>query len=301
MTLSEIETILDQLASRHENIDKELLITLLTAAGWEEKVIKDALALFASRKTTNKDVLQSKAAKPQTEVILKQITSTNAAPLTFYQQDGNEENTLRTFVETAPPRKNDIFQGKKDPLIEQKPIEVSILKNVIDVPVTVDSKKDFLSAPTFPTTEKPVTSYVAGLVPTPSQFSRVTEPESLVVIKEVSEEKRIKKEVVIPDNLPLLPFESSPHVWSFSKYKDVFHRDIASEEKMKVITVMPQESSIISENKSDPHKGKEISDKEVILEAVPLNRQDESLAFLAGVMLLVIILILGYMYSNGRL
>ena len=36
-------------------------------------------------------------------------------------------------------------------------------------------------------------------------------------------------------------------------------------------------------------------------EKVPMNKSDESLVFLAGIMLLVIILILGYMYSNGRL
>jgi len=32
-----------------------------------------------------------------------------------------------------------------------------------------------------------------------------------------------------------------------------------------------------------------------------MTKGDESLVFLAGVMLFVIILILGYMYSNGRL
>jgi hypothetical protein len=44
---------------------------------------------------------------------------------------------------------------------------------------------------------------------------------------------------------------------------------------------------------------KEVDD--ISLEKTPLTKEDESLVFLAGVMLLVIILILGYMYSNGRL
>jgi cytochrome c-type biogenesis protein CcmH/NrfG len=93
----------------------------------------------------------------------------------------------------------------------------------------------------------------------------------------------------IPDNLPLLPFESSPHVWSFSKYKDTFHGE-----------VMPHSVEELSQKKptgqAPSHEGDEIS-----LEKTPMTKSDESLVFLAGVMLLVIILILGYMYSNGRL
>lgn len=52
MTLSEIETILEELVVRHKNLNTELLATLLQSAGWEDKNIKDALMLFKQRSTT---------------------------------------------------------------------------------------------------------------------------------------------------------------------------------------------------------------------------------------------------------
>jgi hypothetical protein len=42
-------------------------------------------------------------------------------------------------------------------------------------------------------------------------------------------------------------------------------------------------------------------EEEIVAEAVPMTKGDESLVMLAGVMLVAILLILGYMYSNGRL
>ena len=101
-----------------------------------------------------------------------------------------------------------------------------------------------------------------------------------------------KKAPEIPENLPLVPFESSPHIWSFSKYKSIFHKDEKKEEQVKQQNIaLP-----VVEKKE-----KEVFEEEIIIEKEPLTRGDESLVFLASGMLLVIILILGYMYSNGRL
>jgi hypothetical protein len=130
------------------------------------------------------------------------------------------------------------------------------------------------------------------------------EPESLIVHDEVPVKRNGDKGPEIPDNLPLLPFESSPHVWSFSKYKDMFHKDAPYKEEIKVITVMPKEEKDkeITPKKTPPKiVVEEEHDEEVVIVKTPLSKGDESLVFLAGMMLFVIILILGYMYSNGRL
>jgi hypothetical protein len=83
-----------------------------------------------------------------------------------------------------------------------------------------------------------------------------------------------------PENLPLVPFESTARVWSFSKYKNLFHGDFVSEEK-KV------ETPVITDNKVD----------EVVLR----SNKDDKLLLTAYVSLFTILLLLGYMYISGRL
>ena len=144
--------------------------------------------------------------------------------------------------------------------------------------------------------------------PTPL-VEKMPEAVSLILHEDTRKVKSEEKIVELPNNLPLLPFESSPHIWPFSKYKDVFHNESLVREPIQVITVMPRIEKVDKEHTEeklfiqDQERGDIYNkkDKEVIVKKVQLSRQDESLVFLAGVMLLVIILILGYMYSNGRL
>lgn len=107
------------------------------------------------------------------------------------------------------------------------------------------------------------------------------EPQSLIFpeLEQVS-----KTESSLPDNLPLRPFETTPHVWPFSRYKDVFYGE-----------VMP---TLSSEEKKEAEKQ---VIKQIHVEQVPLTKKDEGLIVLASTMLLVILILLGYMYSNGRL
>jgi hypothetical protein len=127
------------------------------------------------------------------------------------------------------------------------------------------------------------------------------EKESLVVPDEsIVSGRSLTREEDIPGNLPLLPFESSPHVWSFDRYKHMFHGEdsnVLTTKEAVVTAPAPNETTasipLVQKNL------KEVDD--ISLEKTPLTKEDESLVFLAGVMLLVIILILGYMYSNGRL
>ena len=108
-----------------------------------------------------------------------------------------------------------------------------------------------------------------------------SEPQSLIVPER---DLSYKKDNELPSNLPLRPFETTHHIWPFSRYKDVFYGE-----------VMP----ILKKDE------KEMAEKNIIehihLESTPLTKNDEKLIVLACTMLLVILLLLGYMYSNGRL
>lgn len=107
------------------------------------------------------------------------------------------------------------------------------------------------------------------------------EPQSLITPEG---EQTLKRDVDLPENLPLRPFESTPHVWPFSRYKDVFYGE-----------VMPSLSL------EEIQEAKKQVIKQVHVEAIPLTKKDEGLIVLASTMLLVILILLGYMYSNGRL
>ena len=119
MTLSEIETILEELVVRHKNLNPELLATLLQSAGWEDKNIKDALMLFKQRSTTlpqpqvasalSSDIVQQATVNPPQEVVEKKKED-----LTFYESDGAEEKELHEFPEVDTVRKK---EEKEEPLL----------------------------------------------------------------------------------------------------------------------------------------------------------------------------------------
>lgn len=108
----------------------------------------------------------------------------------------------------------------------------------------------------------------------------------------------------LPHNLPLRPFETSDHVWPFSRYRDVFY----GEQELKVEEPEPvqeQKQPVPLETKKEenvPVQPKPVaSEPEVELIPVPLSKGDEGLVFLACIMLIAVLFLLGYMYSNGRL
>lgn len=315
MTLSEIETILEQLAARHQNLDTVLLTTLLSSAGWEEKTIKEAIVLFTQRKPVTlstrenaKTLVSVPVAPVQTPVTVFESVKIEE-PLTFLKPDGSDEGVLPVFS-------NETVKRSESPKIEQKKVETEVhiipkksalKEHVKAVPEDIQQIKVPLekvqSVSTSPQPE--VVKMVPVALPVKVEV-QLKEPESLIVHEDIPVRRVEQKNVEIPGNLPLLPFESSPHIWSFSKYKDMFHKESPHKEEVQLITVMPKEekSSVTAPIKvlqevavSAPR----VKDEEVTLEKAPMTKGDESLVFLAGMMLFAIILILGYMYSNGRL
>lgn len=122
------------------------------------------------------------------------------------------------------------------------------------------------------------------------QPPKTTEPESLI-IPTVTQTAPAKK-VDPPGNLPLKPFESSDHVWPLSRYNDVFHGDVPP-------VLSRTEAKLVEEHKDD-HK-KEEPEKVVKLKRTGFDGEDEGLILLTGISLLIVLLLLAYMYSNGRL
>lgn len=322
MTLSEIETILQELSARHQNLNEELLTTLLVSAGWEEKTIKEAVVLFKQKegsfkpKNTGSPPQESaqKGSLPQVNTVTEAQLTPPQTPseITFYQPDGTEEGKLHAFVD-VPVVNNQVVRATPASVVpvvkesvsgdQPKPSDLLVRPVEVEQPLLTEKKPENVIHPVVEPTvlPAPVIPTKVNVVP---QAPPMTEPQSLIEHEEAVQMKGPEKQVPLPGNLPLLPFESSPHVWSFSKYKDVFHSDAPVHEEIKVITVMPEETSV-KQVVQVPQKVTvypEITkDEGVIIESVPLRKDDKPLVFLATIMLFAIILILGYMYSNGRL
>ena len=150
------------------------------------------------------------------------------------------------------------------------------------------------------------------------------EPQSLVVEDSARKVVSSDKKAELPHNLPLRPFETSEHIWPFSRYKDVFYGDISGEvplsnvENKKEVVVIPEKIVVPPSAPQAPQAPQETPKEHPIVQIVEKKvyvpvyasggvtprtdkEGDEKLVIMACVMLLAILLLLGYMYSNGRL
>ncbi|MEI6810524.1 MAG: hypothetical protein WCK60_00555 [Candidatus Nomurabacteria bacterium] len=112
--------------------------------------------------------------------------------------------------------------------------------------------------------------------------------------------KKVKFKATLPDDLPLKPFDSSPNVWSFSRYKDIFYGN-EKEEDTEGEVVVNKSTKKIKEEKEKINKQKMFKIVEVDLEKVPVTTEDEGIIVSIGMFLLIIVLLVIYMYLNGRL
>ena len=295
MTIVEIESTLQTLQKNHPDINEGMLVTLLTASGWEEKIIKDAVAVFKSSQLNNSGTIAVK------ETIKKTNQTSNA----------EVNNTIQSSVVSIPkvdlPRM-EVMNVAKDitsPIVNSvKVVQQNILptnnqeikKEESPSMVYYDTTgKEEALLPVFEDDGKELPKVTEDLIiPLKKETettasilvdkSKITEPQSL--INPVVEQKSKVQEIEPPANLPLKPFDSTPHIWQFSRYKEVFHGDktplIPKEEK--VIVVEHQEKIA--------KKGK--------FKRTGFDLEDEGLIFLTGTTLLIILLLLAYMYSNGR-
>lgn len=287
MTLSEIETLITDLSKRHANLDKTLLTTILEAAGWEQKNIKDAIVLFVAMEKSGK--LQQISDTKENIPSANAVSKTNVEPVQGGAVNASPGNTQNTSIVIAETKEVSEYKEETHALSEIPKEEVMLKEDLKKQDDVVKQKES----------------------ETPHSQEEMNSPESLIIHDEsvkVNVDKIAKAE--IPANLPLQPFESSPHVWSFARYKDTFHKDEETPATPKPEAIVIQAPPVIQvappvviQSAPAPiiEEKKIVEDEEISVEKVEMTRGDESLVFLAGVMLLGIILILGYMYSNGRL
>lgn len=315
MTLSEIETILKELSIRHTDLDEELLRTLLTSAGWENTTIKEALVLYKSnppkKVDTSNPVVVDVPRIPQVIAAEKAIIEQLPAGITFYQPDGTEEGILPVLHDVPPVIKKEEPVARAPQEIQQE-IQLEStpqsVKQEPKAPVQQPQVEETIVPPFLLQVKVELKEEVKEEIkqvmkPEAKEEPKKEEPESLIVHMDQLPRIREKKETEIPENLPLLPFESSSHVWAFSKYKDVFHGDVMPQKNEVQDTIVITQNIAPQTQKPTPHIPPKVVavEENIVVEKVPMTKGDESLVFLAGVMLLAIILILGYMYSNGRL
>lgn len=308
MTIAEIESTLQTLAKRHPNLDEALLTTLLTASGWEEKAVSEALAVFKVSKSrilasvndstgsaqetlkNNGSVTVSTPVVNQSAVVPVALPAQDQVPapipeIVYYTGEGEEEKIVPVMVETPPERKKEeIKKPKVEELVIPKAEDKKVVLQVADISLTL------------PKNDTPKVEVANKQNTQPVPVSK--EPESLVTEKTII--RPVTQPVEIPENLPLKPFETTPHIWPFSKYKEVFHGTEKTQQKEPQSIQVPP--PVVA---GDPHVEQSSQEEHhhahVEMKRSELDGEDEGLIFLTGVALLVILLLLAYMYSNGRL
>jgi hypothetical protein len=315
MTIAEIESTLQTLAKRHPNLDEALLRTLLTASGWEEKTINEAMAVFkVSRNkfaTSSGDVTRGVQSVPQniaTPAITPQPVANSSvqnevgsiqtpvqtqAPIpeiVYYTGEGEEEKIVPVVQESPviERKKEEIKKPKAEELVVQKIDEHKVVTPVADVSLSLPKNED----PGVDIVNKKEMAFQHA-------EEVLHEPESLIVEKPMI--RQPTKPIEIPENLPLKPFETTPHIWPFSKYKEVFHSQETSVHSEENIAHTPDsQTKTIESEVQEPQKAEHHS-PHIEITRSELDGEDEGLIFLTGIALLVILLLLAYMYSNGRL
>ena len=209
-----------------------------------------------------------------------------------------------------PPVKQEpvVIKQEKSPIIEVKKEEVSLKKEEIptvkaEIKIETTPKKEEIVLDKKLENNKDTVLIQSGEAPSdhliPDEETMEKE-EKTSLVKDLNEiPKKISNKAIeeIPHNLPLKPFDASPHVVPFSEYKKSFHGK-TEEDKIEVVnqpSVVKQVPVIPSQNYNVP-KVTKLSRKHA-----PLSKSEKELIVTATTLLFFILLLLSYMYSNGRL
>ena len=220
----------------------------------------------------------------------------------YYDTAGKEEGELKTFTELPQ-----VVKEKEEPQkISKDNAPIFVKEEVVQIEAVQKETKEPKIVENVPLVTKEVVAVNPVLenfvVENTLKANISNEPQSL--IEPLPETRQLNLEENLPENLPLKPFESTGHVWSLSRYKEVFHRDDSNPSKQdeKNINSEHIEESKTSKPEPSVHKEKEdVVVKKIKIKRTGFDGEDEGLIFLTGTALLVIILLLAYMYSNGRL
>lgn len=301
MTIAEIESTLRTLCIRHQNLDDELLTTLLTAGGWEDKIIKDALSLYRSSPDKY---------KPSQEALAL-----------FTKQQGVVVNKIEAVppVVAVPSESLHVAQTS-DQVVSQITAQVPTSSDMVyytgtgeeekEIPIVIESveiKKDAEEPLVKMVTESHIQDTETGQLSAVLQDNLAASLSKQVIVNNDPQslitpplEQRAYVQSEPPANLPLKPFESAPHVWPFSKYKEVFHGEVMTplpaDERALVNEIKTSTQEVPAQTPAVP-----LLAKKVKIKRTGFDGEDEGLIFLTATTLLIILLLLAYMYSNGRI
>lgn len=291
MTITEIESTLRELRARHQNLNEETLVTLLTAGGWEDKIIKEAVTLFRITQEGKKEEVSN----PVLPTNKKEDSESIQEGVIGGQLLDKKTDEVKPVV-VANPNNTGFVVTDSSPN-ESKVEEISKLVYYS----TTGEEEPILQ--TLPDKGKELPKIEEGDFHLPED-TKIEEGQLVVQPVEINTFVEIKKEQTDiqqnlkrtdnvhknepPENLPLKPFEGTPHVWPFSKYKEVFHGETMSSanQKEEVITAPVLNGEVLRKSK---------------IKRNGFGGEDGNLLLLTGITLLIILLLLAYMYSNGRL
>ena len=109
MTLSEIEILLEDLIARHNDLDTELLTTILLAAGLDSKTIKEVTFIFKQKKETKEpkrkekdfEVIGSNESPTEKELDSLKIETVSKENLHLLKQ-GSQSSISQTSYSNSP-------------------------------------------------------------------------------------------------------------------------------------------------------------------------------------------------------
>lgn len=316
MTIAEIEHTLRALCLRHQKLDTELLVTLLTAGGWEDKVIKDAITLFnASPEKYRPGIAMPVQATEEVPVSAKEVqsipspaqagdlaipvpvfvsdtvtpaalpVSSSLSDIVYYDSGGQEEKELAQLENVNTDelvRENKIMTPHKE-------VSLPPETQASDLEIHKENAPSMIEGNPQSSVDKiekvPVAPVHIEINPP------VIEPQSLI-IPEVTH-RTVPDQATPPENLPLKPFEATSHVWPFSKYKEVFHGE--------VMTPLSESERALVKEVTKENIDTVVVPKKITVKRTGFDGEDEGLIFLTATTLLIILLLLAYMYSNGRI
>ena len=290
MNISDIQTTLNRILKYNQNLNLEGLKILLEASDWKESDMKDALFLF--KRNQDLDSLPNEAVvhiDPSIINVVSKVKIKNETPV-------NEVIKL--------PTKNELKKSYFKNNIESIEIKTEI-KNEAEflLPASISSDHLLFEEEMLPSAEvEPDYLLSSGIneleigeatevgIKQKTELQTVSPNLSVVLDLETKKEtiRKIldeKPEDVLPSNLPLKPFDSSPHVLHFADYANSFFTE---EERMKNSLGGKEARATLNESAFSKSK----------IKYQPLSEKEKKLARLASVFLVIILLLIMYMQNK---
>lgn len=311
MRLQDINNALQNIVHINTGLTEERLTLLLTSAGWDEADIKDAVTLWKTGGIT-KPEYTSGAENSSTASIAENQTNKS-------EEEKKSDLLPEVYVSHLPEVEKQPFGIVTTSLPPEE--KQSGNKNG-------ENKKSFITSL--------IDSILALFATKPKEVTAPKEKETKAVKQSLSTPRTPKTThpEELPHNLPLRPYESSAATVDLKEYERRFLPQMESvslqeappiptvvapvEQKDPVPEVKKEEKKVQVPTLPDKEKVEEMKENRPLERPIPrvepmeelykgrparipLDSQDRYVILAAGMLFLVLVLLLGYMYSNGRL